>query len=73
MFLDDIAKQIDSLLHIWIIEFLELFDEDIQHGDSNFSFLGVMSIDILKFIFLHLLLCILIKRVDFLLNNVFDQ
>jgi hypothetical protein len=55
MFFDDAAEQIDCLLDVGIIEFLELFNENVQHGDSNFCFLCFISVDILLFLFLFLI------------------
>ena len=55
MFLDDAAKQINGFLDVRIIEFLELFDEDIEHGDGDLSLFRFVSVDVLILLLLFLL------------------
>ena len=73
MLFDDIAKKSDSFLNIWVIEFLKLFDENIEHRNSNFSLLGIMGVDILVCFFGLFLFGVIIEKSNFLFDYVFNE
>jgi len=57
MLLYNCAKKSHCLFHVRIVEFFELFDENIEHRDSNFSFFCFVSIDIfIVFFFLFFII-----------------
>lgn len=74
MLLDDVAEQTDSLLHVGVVKFFELLDEDIQHGDGDFCLLGIVGVDVLVGFSLFLdVLCIVVELVDLLFDHVLHQ
>lgn len=73
MFFDDIAKKSNCFLDVGIIEFLELFDEDIKHRNSNFGLFGIVGVDVLGCFFCFFFLGIIVEKRDFFLDNIFNK
>jgi hypothetical protein len=47
MFFDDVAEKSNSFLDVGVVEFFQLLDEDVEHGDSDLGLLGVVGVDVL--------------------------
>jgi hypothetical protein len=69
---DDPAKDVNCFFNIGSIQFLELLDEDIEHGDGDFSLLSIVGVDVLEvsLLFLHL---VIVYEVDLRFNYVLHQ
>lgn len=77
MISNDSAQQLYSFFNIWTIKFFQLFNENIKHGNSDFSLFSFKSVDVIK-IFLGLFFVIgignwVIDKLEFCTDNIFNQ